>query len=93
MAKRLDPNVFVSDEGYTVAVLGRTGVKYTEGERSLVIDSELLAGPSGILLYASTISAWAAPYHEEHIDPDTRSQILLNIRRAFEIQGFDILVV
>ena len=86
-------NVFVSDEGYTVEVLGRTGIRYTEGEKSLVVDSEVLAGPSGMLLYSSSISGWDAPYHQEEIDPDTRNQIILNIRRAFEFQGFDIQVV
>jgi len=36
-------NVVKSDSGYLVEVLGRTGMKYSEGERSMFVDSEVLS--------------------------------------------------
>jgi hypothetical protein len=38
-----EPNVIESSTGFSVRVLGRTGMRYTEGERSVWIDSEVLA--------------------------------------------------
>jgi hypothetical protein len=40
-------NVIESDEGFSVEVLGRTGLLYTEGARSLQIDSEILLDRMG----------------------------------------------
>jgi hypothetical protein len=48
-------NVIQSDEGFSVEVLGRTGLLYTEGSKSLHIDSEVLVGPTDLLVYTNSI--------------------------------------
>jgi hypothetical protein len=50
-----EPNVIASTEGFSVKVLGRTGMRYTEGTRSVRIDSEVLAKPRAIAMFKETI--------------------------------------
>jgi hypothetical protein len=42
-------NFIESDQGFAVEVLGRVGLRYTEGSHSLFVDSEVLVGPLGML--------------------------------------------
>jgi hypothetical protein len=86
------PNVIESDEGFSVEVLGRTGVRYTEGARTLLVDSEVLMTPAGLVLYPSSISTWDAPADGDAIDDKTRRTIVDNIRRAFRFRGLEIAV-
>ena len=85
-------NVVESDTGFSVEVLGRTGLRYVEGDRALRIDSEVLAGPSGMAVYSESIKNWAAPHERESIDSATKARIIENVRAAFKFQGFDIQV-
>ena len=86
-------NVIESDEGFSVEVLGRTGLLYTEGSKSMYIDSEILASPGGIAVIKKSIHAWNPPHNKEIIDDTKRNTIIDNIRRAFGSQGDDISVM
>ncbi|MFO0983445.1 MAG: Imm74 family immunity protein [Planctomycetota bacterium] len=68
-------------------------MRYTEGLRVLHVDSEVLAGPAGLMLYRGSIKAWKAPHERELIDDAKRDAIVANIRAAFRFRGFDIQVV
>lgn len=84
------PNLYVSSEGYSVEVLGRTGLRYREGERAMRVDAEVVTGPSGLLVYRSTIRRWEPPHAAEPIDAAGQARILENIRAAFRDRGFEI---
>jgi hypothetical protein len=88
-------NVIESDEGFSVEVLGRTGLLYTEGERYLRVDSEMLASdyPFAMMVIKASIQSWAGPHFGEMIDEATRDRIVNNIREAFRSQGEEIEVV
>jgi hypothetical protein len=86
-------NVIESDEGFSVEVLGRTGLLYKEGPKSMNIDSEVLASPGGIAVIKKSIRAWDPPYENEIIDDIKRKTIIENIRRAFQSQGDDISIM
>lgn len=73
------PNVIESDEGFSVEVLGMTGLVYTEGLRSHHVDSEVIAGPHGLMIYSSSIRVWNAPHAGEIIDEARRDAIVENI--------------
>jgi hypothetical protein len=90
MFKSTKRNVIESDEGFSVEVLGRTGLLYTEGARKLRVDSELLAGPPGLAIYRSSIRAWEPPHQNDPLDESRRAAILDNIRRALEFEGVEI---
>jgi hypothetical protein len=85
-------NVIESDEGFSVQVLGRTGLLYSEGIKSVHIDSEVLLGPSGLIVFKDSFRLWNSPFENEPIDEGKRKAIIENIRRAFRFQGFEIQV-
>jgi hypothetical protein len=58
-------NVIESDTGFSVEVLGRTGLRYREGDRVMHVDSEVQMGPSGMIVGASSIRRWDPPYAAE----------------------------
>ena len=82
-----------SDEGYSVEVLGRTGILYAEGKKRLLVDSEFLVGPSGLAIYSDSINVWEPPFENEVIDVTKKECIVENIRRAFRYDGFEIHVL
>jgi hypothetical protein len=86
------PNFIESDEGYSVEVLGRTGLRYCEGGRTLFIDSEVLAGDAGIAIWMASIKRWDPPEDDNLVDDPTRRRIIVNVRRAFESKGWPLQV-
>ena len=82
-------NVIESTDGYSVEVLGRTGLLYREGGKVAFIDSEVLAGPSGLVVYTDSIVLWAEP-KEMSIGTSDRERIIENIRAAFRFRGYEI---
>ena len=87
------PNLYVSDAGYAVEVLGRTGLRYIEGQRSMFVDSEVVTGPAGMVVYRDTIDRWDEPHTFEALDDEAKERILNNIRDAFRAHGFEIEVI
>jgi hypothetical protein len=83
-------NVIESDTGFSVEVLGRTGLCYREGDRKLMVDSEVLMGPTGMVIDASSIRRWAPPHEKEVIADARRKQIVENIQAAFSFRGLEI---
>ena len=83
-------NVIESDTGFSVEVLGRTGLRYAEGGRAVTAEAELLSGPHGLSLHANTIACWDPPFNTEVIDDAERARIVDNIRAAFRFRGIEI---
>jgi hypothetical protein len=82
-------NTISSDEGFTVKILGgRGGVRYTEGDQSVEINSEFSGGTRCVILYRNSIVAWASPVGQVAVSEEERSRILRNVRRAFESDGY-----
>jgi len=84
------PNVIESTESFAVEVLGRTGLLYSEAGKSLRMDSEVLAGPSGMVVYTDSINYWDPPHHIEPFSDIERQRVIENIRAAFKFRGYDI---
>lgn len=85
-------NVIESDDGFSVEVLGPTGLRYTERGRVLRLDSEMLAGPAGLILYSNNMKAEGSDDFLS-LDAADRFQIVENVRAAFRFRGFEIQVV
>jgi hypothetical protein len=56
-----ETNVITSSQGFSVEVLGRTGLRYTEGARSAWIDSEVLARPKAIAISKVSVAKLKSP--------------------------------
>jgi hypothetical protein len=79
--------------GFSVEVLGRTGLRYVESGRSMVIDSEALATPGAMVLYRSSIKKWQAPHESDAVEDDDRSRIIQNIQLAFQFNSHKLDVI
>jgi hypothetical protein len=55
-------NLYESSDGFSVEVLGRTGPRYREERRQMFVDSEVLTGSSGIVVYKDRF-IYAYLYH------------------------------
>ena len=87
------PNLYKSSDGFSVEVLGRTGLRYCEADRHMFVDSEVLTGPSAMAIYKDTIQEWDPPCENVPITASDRIRILNNIRDAFRSQGLEIDVI
>ena len=87
-----EPNLIASSSGFSVRVLGRTGMRYIEGPRSVWIDSEVLAQPGSIVIFEPSIRVWESPDDPGPVTDHDRSQIVQNIKRAFDACGYNLQV-
>ncbi len=85
-----EPNVIESSAGFTVRVLGRTGMRYVEGGRSVRINSEVLARPGAIAMFKDSMKAWERPNDSAQFTEADRDRITSNIKRAFDACGYDL---
>jgi hypothetical protein len=74
---------YKSDPGFRVTLLGRNGLRYTEGDRTLVVESEWLV-PRGIGITRGSIVRWDPPYDQETIEEADRDRIIANIRKGLK---------
>lgn len=87
-------NSISSDEGFVVEVLSaRGGLRYLEGKRSVVIESEFTPGSKGVLLYGDSIALWRGPNAHEPVSADDRQRIIKNISDAFQFEGYTTKIV
>lgn len=83
-----EPNVIESSAGFSVRVLGRTGMRYQEGDRSVWIDSEVLATPRAIAMFSPSIRVWESPDDPGPVSDAERDRIVANCQRAFAACGY-----
>lgn len=86
-------NLITSSAGFEVEVTGRTGIRYSEADRTVLVDSEILAPPGTMALYRGSIRAWQPPHASEEITDSERTRIVENIRRAFVFKGHDLQII
>lgn len=87
------PNYFESSEGYSVEVLGRTGLTYREADFEMFVDSEVLTGPTGMVVYRDSIARWKPPNDQLNITDKDKERIAQNIIAVFRFQGFEIDII
>jgi hypothetical protein len=87
------PNFYLSSEGFSVEVLGRTGLCYCDHGRQMFVDSEILMPPAGILIYRDSIVGWQSPDSGVAIDDVQREKIVRNIVDVLGSQGIEVQVI
>jgi hypothetical protein len=87
------PNLIESDKGFSVEVLGRTGLRYVENGRAMFIDSEVLTTPGSMAVYRGSIQTWDPPHESDAVAANDQERILSNIREAFDFKGYTIRVI
>ena len=84
-----EANVIESSAGFSIRVLGRTGMRYSRGARSIWIDSEVLARPKAMAMAKGSIRFWEGDAPGE-VTKSERDEIADDIRRAFEACGYEL---
>ena len=84
-----ESNLIESNVGFSIKVLGRTGLRYIEGDRSVWIDSEVLAKPGAMALFKDSIKMWEGK-RSGPVSTADRDRIASNIKRAFEFCGYEL---
>jgi hypothetical protein len=84
-----EANVIQSSQGFSVRVLGRTGLRYTEGGRAIWVDSEVLAKPGAIAFAVASIRFWEGDDPSEVSNRD-RVRVADNIARALRACGYEV---
>ena len=84
------PNLYASPDGHSVEILGRTGLRYREGQQSIYVDAEVLAPPAGIAIYQSSIRRWESAYDRNDLPPGERTRILGNIVSTLRARGIEV---
>jgi Immunity protein 74 len=85
-------NVVESDDGVTVEVLGRTGIRYSERDRTCFVDSEVLAIPA-VAVWPSGVRSWEPPHEHERLTDEDRERVLANIAAAFASQSWGLEII
>ena len=81
------PNLYASPDGYSVEILGRTGLRYRDGRKSIYVDAEVLGLPAGIAIYQSSIRRLESAHDWTDLPPDERTRILRSIVATLNAQG------
>jgi hypothetical protein len=97
-------NSRILGDGCTIELLGRTGLKYTEGATTLFVGGERLVGKPDYVVYANSIGPWegyldssapVVPYWEDprRLPDAERRRVLANIESAFRANGLVLEIV
>lgn len=78
-------NVIQSDTGFSVEMLGRTGIEYRESDKAMFVESEILmTDVPTVAIWSDHIRAWKPPHDKEQISEEKRTEILKHICAALK---------
>lgn len=91
MLKKIRNNLVESDEGFSVEILGRAGIKYKDQSDAFYVDSEIECGHYDMVIYKKRIREFEAPMRNyEQIDDNKKGEIVENTRRALLYLGYKV---
>ena len=62
--------------------------KFVEGERSVLINVERLAGDPSMVIYAGLLKQWSSPHEQQDITAEDKDRILNKICYFFDQRGW-----
>ena len=78
-------NVIESENGFSVEILGRTGIEYRESSKAMFIESEILmTDVPNVAIWKDHIRAWKPPHDKEPVSEEKRTEILRHICAALK---------
>jgi hypothetical protein len=67
---------------FQVKIIGRAGLIYKEDGKSLLVDSEMLAGGEfDIVIFSESIKNWQPPNETEYLSDEDKTRIKTNITK------------
>ncbi len=80
------------DFRFKVKLKGRAGGLYIEGKKKMKINSEMLVGPTDIVIYTDSINSWEPPFDKERFSDEDKSRIIENIKNDLEKAGLKVVL-
>lgn len=80
----------MTDGNCGITILGRSGIRYREGMRTLFVDGEMQTGVSDFIVYTSSIQVWDDD--KQPISDAERSRIVSNIGAVFQLHGLTLTI-
>jgi hypothetical protein len=78
-------NVIESETGFSIEMLGRTGIEYRESDKAMFIESEILMTEAPtVAIWKDHIRAWKPPHDNEQVSEEKRTEILKNVCAALK---------
>jgi hypothetical protein len=78
-------NVIESDIGFSIELLGRTGIEYREDGKVMFVESEILMTDlPTVALWTDRIQKWRPPHDSEKLSEEKRAEILGRICAALK---------
>jgi Immunity protein 74 len=78
-------NLIKSDSGFSIEMLGRTGIEYRESDKAMFIESEILmTDVPTVAIWKDQIRAWKPPHETELVTQEKRTEILKRICAALK---------
>ncbi len=68
-----------------VTLLGRSGVRYREGSKTVFINGEMLTGEFDLVVYTNSIKVWEGS--QEPVSEESKQRILTNMQAVFRKHG------
>ncbi|MBM3610901.1 MAG: hypothetical protein FJX18_05200 [Alphaproteobacteria bacterium] len=83
--------MFFKKNPFIVKALGRSGLLYQEGKKSMKIDSEMLVGPNyDIVIYKDSVKQWNPPFENDPVNEDDKNRILSNAKIDLQSGGYKV---
>lgn len=85
--ERMTTGVVARNGLHRLYLVGRDAIKYSDGRRSVIVETEMLSGPVNRVVYAGLITHWLPPHQDERISTQERSEIVEMVRRLLSARG------
>ena len=79
--------MFFGSKEYKVSIKGRSSVIYAEGQREARIETEMLTGPTDLVIYFEQFRSWQPPFQNDVLSERDRQRIKSNIAKELEASG------
>ncbi len=84
-------NVIESDAGYSIEMLGMTGIQYRESDKSLLVHSEIGGSETPTAaIWRDHFSKWDPPYEKEPVTEVQKTEILKRICSALKWRNIQV---
>lgn len=84
---RVTTGAVLRDGRHALYLEGRDGIRYSDGERSAVVETEMLSGPVSRVIYAGILTHWLPPHEAEPIPAERRAEIVGLVRAFLTAHG------
>lgn len=81
-------NIVISHDGFMVEIVGPRGLRYSEGRRTIEVDSEVWGAERGLTIFAHSVRSWTSAEGATAVAQPDVERIVRNIVAALSFDGY-----